>query len=855
VAPDGRLWVASKGSATLSIVSPSTLAVAATVTLPRGSQPFGLAFAPDGSAAYLALEGSGQLLKLDPATGATLATLDVGANPRHVSVTPSGSRVLVSRFISPPLPGEATATVSTVDGNGNPRGGEVVVVTSALAIERTVVLRHSDKADTTLQGAGLPNYLGAAVIAPNGASAWVPSKQDNVKRGTLRNGLNLDFQNTVRAISSRLDLGSWSEDVAGRVDHDNAGLASAAVFHPSGAYLFVALQTSREVAVVDPVRRQEILRVVVGRAPDGRAVSADGKRLFVNNFMDRTLGVLDLTRLVQWGELRLPSLGDLSAVASERLAAQVLLGKRLFYDARDLRLARDGYMSCASCHADGGHDGRVWDLTGLGEGLRNTIALRGRAGAQGFLHWSNNFDEVQDFEGQIRALAGGTGLMSDSAFNTGTRSQPLGDRKSGVSADLDALAAYVTSLNAFAPSPSRPAAATLSATAAEGRALFASLNCAACHGGTAFTNSGSNTLSNIGTIKPSSGSRLGAALTGIDVPTLRDAWATAPYLHDGSAATLEAAIRAHNNVSASDADLTRLAAYVREIGSDEASAPAPAGSSATLWPAATVPATASTSDTGAVNLGVKFRADTAGYITGIRFYKGSANTGTHVGALWSSTGTLLASATFINETATGWQEVKFANAVPIAANTLYVASYYAPRGGYAFNGGYFTNAGFDNAPLQAVSSAEGAGNGVYAYAGGNSFPSASYQGGNYWVDVVFSTTAPPDTTPPTVTAVSPANNATGVSRTANMVAAFSEAMDASTLTAASFELRDPSGALVSCVVTYDPSTRKATLNPNPTLATLTTYTVVVRGGTADPRVKDAAGNALATDRRWTFTTR
>jgi hypothetical protein len=144
---------------------------------------------------------------------------------------------------------------------------------------------------------------------------------------------------------------------------------------------------------------------------------------------------------------------------------------------------------------------------------------------------------------------------------------------------------------------------------------------------------------------------------------------------------------------------------------------------------------------------------------------------------------------------------------------------------------------------------------VYAYASGNSFPSASYQGGNYWVDVVFSTTAPPDTTPPTVTAVSPANNATGVSRTANMVAAFSEAMDASSLTAASFELRDPSGALVSSVVTYDPSARKATLNPNPTLATLTTYTVVVRGGTADPRVKDAAGNALATDRRWTFTTR
>ncbi len=81
-------------------------------------------------------------------------------------------------------------------------------------------------------------------------------------------------------------------------------------------------------------------------------------------------------------------------------------GKQFFYDAQDTRLALHGYISCASCHNDGGQDGRVWDLTGFGEGLSNTTSLRGRAGAQGFLHWSNNFDEVQDFEGQIREPRG-----------------------------------------------------------------------------------------------------------------------------------------------------------------------------------------------------------------------------------------------------------------------------------------------------------------------------------------------------------------------------------------------------------------------------------------------------------------
>jgi hypothetical protein len=239
-------------------------------------------------------------------------------------------------------------------------------------------------------------------------------------------------------------------------------------------------------------------------------------------------------------------------------------------------------LSCASCHNDGGHDGRVWDLTGAGEGLRNTISLRGRAGAMGFLHWSNNFDEVQDFEGQIRNLAGGTGLMADTLFAAGTRSEPLGDRKAGLSADLDALAAYVGSLASFDPSPVRPSAASLSAAGSEGRTLFTNLNCASCHSGSAFSGSGANTLANIGTVKPSSGQRLWGALAGIDVPTLRDVWATAPYLHDGSAATLEAAVRAHAGVTIADTELAQLTAYLREIGSDEAAAPGPAGSGSGL---------------------------------------------------------------------------------------------------------------------------------------------------------------------------------------------------------------------------------------------------------------------------------
>jgi hypothetical protein len=156
----------------------------------------------------------------------------------------------------------------------------------------------------------------------------------------------------------------------------------------------------------------------------------------------------------------------------------------------------------------------------------------------------------------------------------------------------------------------------------------------------------------------------------------------------------------------------------------------------TIWSAATTPATASQSDAQAIEVGVKFRADLNGYITGVRFYKGSANTGTHVGNVWSATGTLLATATFSNESATGWQQVTFAAPVAITANAVYVVSYHTNTGGYALNGGYFAT-GFDNAPLHALQDGVSGGNGVYLYSAASAFPTQTYASSNYWVDVTF----------------------------------------------------------------------------------------------------------------------
>ena len=143
---------------------------------------------------------------------------------------------------------------------------------------------------------------------------------------------------------------------------------------------------------------------------------------------------------------------------------------------------------------------------------------------------------------------------------------------------------------------------------------------------------------------------------------------------------------------------------------------AAAPSSVTIWPSTAVPVRADGGADSAVELGVKFRSDIAGTITGIRFYKANANTGTHVGNLWSSTGTLLASATFTGETGSGWQQVNFATPVTISANTVYVASYHANNGHYSIDTNFFSTAGVDNPRLHALASGGSGGNGVIAMA-------------------------------------------------------------------------------------------------------------------------------------------
>ena len=271
-----------------------------------------------------------------------------------------------------------------------------------------------------------------------------------------------------------------------------------------------------------------------------------------------------------------------------------------------------------------------------------------------------------------------------------------------------------------------------------------------------------------------------------------------------------------------------------------------------VWEQGSITGSASVDDANAIEAGFKFKSDVPGSISGVMFYKGTANTGPFIGHLWALDGTPLAAKNYVNSTAdAGWQEILFDAPVHIAANTTYVASYFTQSGHYAAVNDYFTSEMF-NAPLHALANSDPNGpNGVYNYQS-SGFPTSTFQSSNYWVDVLFTPDTPLDLAPPSIVSTTPVIGQVDVSTSVNIQGTFSESMDATTINGSNFELRDGSNVLVPAAVTYNSGTRTVTLDPTSLLANSSTYTAKIKGGTGG--VADLAGNELTADYSWSFTT-
>ena len=262
-----------------------------------------------------------------------------------------------------------------------------------------------------------------------------------------------------------------------------------------------------------------------------------------------------------------------------------------------------------------------------------------------------------------------------------------------------------------------------------------------------------------------------------------------------------------------------------------------------IFSSSSQPAVASSGDTSSGNLGVQFTPSVSGWISGIRFYKGSGNNGSHIGELWTSGGSLLGQVTFTSESASGWQEADFSSPIAVTAGTTYVASYFDPDGDYSYTSGGFASA-VTNGPLTApASSSVTPGNGVYNYSGSASFPNSTYNAANYWVDVVF--TMPPGAFGPTVTSSTPGSGSSGNPDTVTPTATFSQAVVPSSV---SFTVKDSGGNTAAGSVSLDGTDTIATFKPSSALAPDTTYTATVSGA------QTSGGGTMSGSYSWSFTT-
>ncbi len=496
----------------------------ARVALPRGSRPYGVAVG-EGEV-YAVLQGPGELLALSD-EGEERWRLSLGSDPRGLAVR--GEQAVVTRFRSP-------------DGEGR-----WWLVDLAARSAEGFALAPDPGPDSDTDARGVPNLLQAAVIRPDGRAVVLPGLKANIERGLARDGLPLEHDVTVRADLRHLSLIGEEAPVGEALEEpgfDNRDLALAAAYSPLGDVLFVAHQGAGMIDALDAWSLQRAGGFQsVGVGLRGLWVDPGGEALWALAEVDRALTAWAIDDLSAAPE-QLAEI-DLRGGLPEALDEEVLLGKRVFHNAGDTRMSQDGYISCASCHLDGDNDGLTWDFTDRGEGWRNTTSLLGRGGdAHGPIHWSGNFDEIQDFENDMRGGFGGTGFLSEEDW--AEAGDTLGPSKAGRSPELDALAAYVASLEAVPRSLVLEDDGALSEAALRGEALFISeeLGCADCHPPPEYTDSswrgdGEPLLHDVGTLSETSGQRLGGPLEGIDTPTLRGVHAGAPYLHDGSAWTLE----------------------------------------------------------------------------------------------------------------------------------------------------------------------------------------------------------------------------------------------------------------------------------------------------------------------------
>ena len=527
--PDGRFaYVANLEADNVTVLRVRDHSVEATVQV--GVRPFGVVADPEGRYVYVSNSNSDDISVLRVEDHQVVDRIPVGDKPRGLALTRDGGMLYVGHFLT----AGDTGYVSAVD-----------------VAARRVAARIPIRKDPDPLSGGYPNLLEGVVLTPSEDEVWllaIHSNSDNRQRTA---------ETTVQPIACVLDPGTNRERFEERLllnsltDRPTCGPTDVA-FSPKGAYAYVVHQYSNSLSIVRTADRREVRQLYVGGCPQGIALTPDGRTAYVMNYTSRTVSVLDMSDPLYARVLRtIRAVDDVPAGLSE----EIIRGLRLWMTAGGF-LSNDSWISCNICHGDGTIDGRTWFFPSRGP--RQTPNLHGVRST--FPVFSGDRNEIQDIDPGIPKILFGMGLAADPDH------PPLGPPNAGRSRDLDALAAFVRSLNPYSHrNPYRHPDGSLTEAARRGETLFLFVGCAECHRGIELTD---NLCHDVGTMGPEDV----AGEEGFNTPSLRGAFDTAPYLHDGSARTLMDVLTArnpegeHGNVSGlSEGDLRDLVEYLKSL--------------------------------------------------------------------------------------------------------------------------------------------------------------------------------------------------------------------------------------------------------------------------------------------------
>jgi YVTN family beta-propeller protein len=610
---DAKAYVTNMAAGTVSVIN--TALRKQTRVIRVGTEPFGCALTPDGAKLYVTNFTSDSVSVIDTTTDAVVRTIQVGPKPRGIAINSDGT-VYVTQFL-------AQLRAGGVEGADDGKEGRVTVINSATdTVTGTVVL--NPLADTGFKAAGdalgrippgasftfttgaFPNLLQSVVL--RGDRAYLPNTASS-PNGPVRFNVNVQAFLSVFNTSTNTDSGQTINMNRG-IQFEPASVSlfltnpiAIAFKHAGDEGYAVSAATDRLVRVQldgtgaptinapqsagDP---DNVVRVQVGKNPQGIVINSTDTRAYVLNYISRDMSVVDIANGSATKNLEIKRITSAAQPAPGTLSATLHRGNELFNTAIGPagtvpesqapagRMSNRGWGTCYSCHPDGLSDGVTWIF---GDGPRQTISMESTAehpqpptaqlnanGApilpsfkQRVLNWSAVRDEVQDFELNIRGVSGGQGLITDG--------QPVVNltptANTGRSADLDAIAAYVTMGIRSPVSPTRSTnvgGGFFDPDVLSGRALFTAGNCQQCHGGPNWTDSRvrfapppspalitnnqiAYALRQVGTFNPAAFNEVTAnggpplGNDGFNMPSLINVYATAPYLHNGSAPTLD----------------------------------------------------------------------------------------------------------------------------------------------------------------------------------------------------------------------------------------------------------------------------------------------------------------------------